>query len=87
MNDHRFVATLATMREDLSKYLGPSIHSIQNSVCESPIFSKFVPEINCSLLTVHYLLVITHYLLLKFQSANQEAENILYDQKDPTNND
>lgn len=77
MNYHNFFVVLATMTEDISKYLWPSI---QNSVYESPIFSKFAPEIHCSLLTVHYLLVITHYLLLKFQSANQEAENILYDQ-------
>lgn len=68
------------MMEDISKYLWPSIHSIQNSVCESLLFSKFVPETHCSLLTVHYLLVITHYPLLKFQSANREAENILHDQ-------
>lgn len=66
--------------QEISKYLSSVTHSIQNSVCESPIFTEFVLEIYCSLLTVHYLLVITHYLLLKFQAANQETENILYGQ-------
>lgn len=87
MTDPRFTATLTTITEDISKYLLSNTHTIQNTVCDSVILSKLVPGMRCSLLTVRNLLVITHYLLLKFQSANQEAENILYDQQHPTNND
>lgn len=85
MTDHRFIATLTTIIEIFPNICCPTF-TVFKIVCDSVMLSKFVPGMHCSLLAVH-LLVITHYLLLKFQSANQEAENILYDQQHPTNND